>query len=186
MCQTNNNQTNNINSRRCRRKKQTSSLIIATISNKRQNILYLLAEEALKSTMQQQVSACIVSGDSIVSIGHNKHVVEGGIRISCFYIERTIHAEVDAIYRLIKKYGKSTTQKILKRATLYVARVGVLSDDTEKCSNHRTNKKCYKYTNRFRHNCHVKRDTYFKNSKPCESCQKYILHFQIPRIYYTK
>jgi deoxycytidylate deaminase len=185
MCQNyTDNDTDSIELYPRKRKRKPIQLNIARISNRRQNILQLLAEEALKSTMQHQVSACIVNGDSIVSIGHNKHVVSGGIRISCFYIERTIHAEVDAIYRLIKKYGKTATQKILKRATLYVARIGVIpiEDDTEKCLNHTRITRL----ERLKHQSNDERDTYFKYSKPCKGCQKYIRHFQIPRIYYTQ
>lgn len=85
--------------------------LLKTLSNKKQNILEVLANEAKKSNMKSLHAAGLVKNGKLLEKGHNSHrELIGGNAVN------STHAEISVIHKLLK------TQKKID-ADLWVIRV---------------------------------------------------------------
>lgn len=119
--------------------------------NKHQKYLDEAINYAKNSNLSHKHGCVIVYGDEIISRGYNK---------KCSSLKNySIHAEIDAINRLNKKYK---TKKILSKCSLYVIRIrngfNFSDDDTHDC---------------------------LKMSKPCMNCASKINKIGIKNVYYS-
>ena len=81
------------------------------------NGIRLAIREAGKSTHNFRLGACITRQGKVVSFGHNKVGHRSNSDFSRW--KDSVHAEEAAIYKLLKR-GQ---QKLLKGATIYIARL---------------------------------------------------------------
>ncbi len=111
------------------------------------------ANEAIKmakrSYMTQRHGAVIVRNGEIIAKGYNHHVTHLNHLFS-------LHAEMDAIADLKKKYPESKSKRWLKDCRLYVVRIGP-----------------------------DRQDNPLRMSKPCINCKQAIQNLGIPIVFYS-
>lgn len=179
------------------------NLRILTITPRFHEILNLLEINARRSSMLFQFGSCIMKGKTIISSGWNIRVSESNrpVQIGSFNLRNSMHAEVNAIYRLIRKYGRNIAKKMLNKSIMFVGRVTFLRErlesdlDSDSDSDSKSN-----YTDsdsddsvdlnpdniyRQYHNGYNHIRSRFMKAKPCALCQKYIKEYRIKCVYYT-
>lgn len=93
-------------------------------------IINILIQEAKKSDMYYQHSACIFDGRKMVSIAHN-YIPKNKLKNS-----RSIHAEVAALYKIPKKYKYKNLKLIVIRLSRETDTKLLFSKPCNDCYNH--------------------------------------------------
>jgi tRNA(Arg) A34 adenosine deaminase TadA len=119
------------------------------MSHHHQKLIDCLIQAALKSDVGNKHSAAVISGNMVVSLGYNKHAKLSHVS--------TIHAEMDALYKIPKQFKKST-----RLLDVFIIRVKVVKDA-----------------------CNGPAFFVLKNSKPCRHCLMNLAHKGIRRAFYS-
>ncbi len=123
-------------------------------SRKIMDSLVLMAHDIIP-VANARVIACLVNKNKIICYGVNeKKTHPMAVRFSRHPDAQSLHAEIACIRNCINKYGPD----ILKKSTLYVARVKRFNDNQE---------------------------FIWGMAKPCRGCEDAIVTFKIPKVIYT-